>query len=648
MRLFIAEKPSLGKAIAQFLPGAGSMKSSKTHIECGDDVVTWCFGHLLEQAPPEEYDEAYKNWSFDTLPIIPPQWKLLEKDSAKDQIKAIKGLLAKASSVVNAGDPDREGQLLVDELLEHLGNKKPVKRIWLAALDEGSVRKALANLKDNSEFRTLKDSAEARSRGDWLVGMNMSRAFTLAGRRSNNAIKILSVGRVQTPTLALVVNRDLAIEKFTPKPFYGVKLAAQAAMPFSANWKPSDEVAKDEAGRVLDMAVAKAVADKVKGQTAVVESYEATDKKQAAPLPYCLSTLQAAANKKFGMSAQDVLNIAQKLYEAKVTTYPRTDCSYLPESQFTDAANVLRALRGYDDLVAKADASLRSAAWNDAKVTAHHAIVPTGIHVELSGNEALIFDLIVRAFIAQFLPAYTYRQTNITLSCAGEKFTASGKTPLNAGWRAAYGVEDEEDKEKDGEDQSQTLPSLSRGETVQVLSADVISKMTTPPPRYTEGTLIQAMTNIHQFVEEPEFKKRLKETAGIGTEATRASIIETLKNRGFVAVKGKQLISTQLGRALVAILPPAVKNPGLTGMFEQALDAIVTGEITADQFIEKQVDFVKKYVAAAQQTTIAPEHFAGALAAPSAKAAGKASGGKPAGRGGKVNIAAAMARRVQS
>lgn len=612
MRLFIAEKPSLGRAIAQFLPAKGVPRgpagSPPTHIVAGDDVVTWCFGHLLEMAEPEDYSEAFKKWDFSLLPMVPDEWRLIPKDDAKGQIKAIKALLAEADEVVNAGDPDREGQLLVDELLEHLGNSKPVKRIWLAALDETNVRKALADLRDNADYQNLKASAESRQRGDWLVGMNLTRAYTLAGRQSGYD-GVLSIGRVQTPTLALVVNRDLAIENFKPKDFFGVTASIKAAGgTFAARWKPSDSVTVDDAGRVLDKAVTDAVVAKVRGQAGTVAKFDATEKKTAAPLPFSLSSLQLAANKKLGLGAQEVLDLAQELYEAKLTTYPRTDCNYLPESQLGDAAAILAGLpEEYADLVKQADPSLKSAAWNDKKITAHHAIIPTGQLAQLKGKQAQLFDMIVRAYLAQFFPAYTYRQTSIVLDVAGETFTASGKVPLSPGWKAVFGTVDEDEDEGGKDDDKadkQTLPALKNGEAVACESASVDSKKTTPPQRFTEGTLIQAMTNIHQLVEDPELKKRLKETAGIGTEATRANILETLKKRNFLVEKGKQIISTDPARKLILALPDAVKSPGLTGLFEQVLDGIAEGRVTPAQFLAKQQEFVTKYVEQAKTATL--------------------------------------------
>jgi DNA topoisomerase-3 len=605
MRLFIAEKPSMGKEIAKNLGGKmvsqGPAGKPPTHIEVGSDVVTWCFGHLLEMAPPEHYSEAFKKWSFDTLPIEPKAFELLPKSNAKGQISAIKTLLKKATTVVNAGDPDREGQLLVDELLEHLGNTKPVQRIILQALDEASVKQALSNLQPNTapQFVGWKNAAMGRQRSDWFWGMNLTRAHTLL----SSAKGVTSIGRVQTPTLGLVVARDLAIENFRSKDFYGVSASIEGASPvFSAKWKPSDSVSVDESGRLLDRSIAQTVCDKVQGQTAFVASFEAVDKKQSAPLPYSLSSLQLAASKKLGLGAQKVLDIAQVLYEQKLTSYPRTDCPYLPESQHSGAEQIAKCLpEMYSALVKGANFSIKSGAWNDSKVTAHHGIIPTGQKANLSGDEAALYDMIVLAYLAQFYPPFVYKQTTIALEIAGEKFTASGKAPINQGWKVVFGS----DETEEGEDK-QTLPVLTPGQSLLCKSAEVEAKKTTPPLRFTEGTLIQAMTNVHQSVEDPEIKKRLKETAGIGTEATRAGIIETLKKRGFIETptsgkdKGK-LVSTPTARELIAKLPDSLKSAGVTGLFEQALESVAKGETSLDVFMEKQTAFVKKYVELAKQ-----------------------------------------------
>jgi DNA topoisomerase-3 len=609
-RLFIAEKPSLGRAIAGYLPVAGTpVGRPATHIVCGSDIVTWCFGHLLEMVEPDGYGEQYKTWRFDHLPIIPEQWKLEPKGDARHQLKVIKGLLKDCDEVVHAGDPDREGQLLVDEVLEHLGNRKPVRRIWLAALDEASVRKALADLRDNGDYAKLKASAEARQRGDWLVGMNLTRAYTLAGREQGYD-GVLSIGRVQTPTLALIVNRCMTIENFRPVDFFTVEaLVSMVAGFFKALWRPGDDITVDEAGRVLDRGIADRIRAKVEGRPVVVTKFEAKEQKQAAPLPFSLSALQAAANRRFGLGAQKVLDTAQSLYEAKLTSYPRTDCSYLPESQWAEVERVLSGLPAeYTELVEAADPKLKSGAWNDKKVTAHHAIVPTGQNPEnLSGAERQVYDLIVRAYLAQFFPPYIYRQTNITLDIEGEVFTASGRTPISPGWKVVFGEVEDEDKDEKGEEERQTLPTLQNGDQGTCEKAEVVAKKTKPPAYFTEGTLIQAMTNIHQLVDDPELKKRLRETAGIGTEATRAGIIETLKNRSFIIEKGKQLRDTPAGRKLILALPEQVKSPGLTGLFEQLLEAIAEGVISPNQFLDKQIQYVRKYVEHAMTMTMEVE-----------------------------------------
>jgi DNA topoisomerase-3 len=608
MRLFIAEKPSLGRAIAHYLPNVGKpVGSPATHLVCGPDVVTWCFGHLLEPVDPEGYGPEYKAWSFDTLPILPERWKLEPRKDAQGQIKAIRGLLKECREIVHAGDPDREGQLLVDELLDYLGNRKPVRRIWLAALDEASVRKALGDLRDNARYAGLKAAAEARQRGDWLVGMNLTRAYTLAGRRQGYD-GVLSIGRVQTPTLALVVNRCLAIENFQPKDFFTVQARiATGPGAFIATWQPGEDVPVDEAGRVLDRRSADAVRAKVEGQTARVTQFEAKVHDQPPPLPYSLATLQQAANRRHGLGAQAVLDVAQELYEAKLTSYPRTDCAHLPDSQRAEAGRVLSGLPAdYAELVRQADLALRSPAWNDGKVTAHHAVIPTGeTPRNLSERQQQVYDLIVRAYLAQFFPPYRYRETRIQLDVTGEVFAATGRTPVAQGWKAVYGRDPEgEDNDADTADR-QTLPTLKVGDTGRCEQAEVVARKTTPPPYFTEGTLIAAMVNIYQLVDDLELKKRLKETAGIGTEATRAGILETLKKRGFIVQKGKQLRDTPTGRQLIQALPEPVKSVGLTGLFEQLLKGIEEGTVLPERFLSQQAGFVRKYVDLAQSTPLA-------------------------------------------
>ena len=637
MKLFIAEKPSLGKAIAQHLPSPH--KAGNGCIECdgGKQIVTWAFGHLFEQAEPDHYTpddvpttpKGKKKWRWDELPIIPQQWVLAPKDDAKAQIKVIRDLLKKATackgSVVNAGDPDREGQLLVDEILDECGWNGSTQRIWLAALDEQSVKKALASLKDNRDYQNLKASAQARSRADWLMGMNLTRAFTLANKGSG----VLSVGRVQTPTLRLIADRDSTIEHFKPKDFFVPRIqCAKAGTGFWSAWQVRDIAGVDADNQLIDKSVAEKLAASAKASgKATVASYESKEQKQQAPLGFSLAELQKTCSAKFGMSAKDVLDTAQALYEEhKCATYPRSDCRYLPEEQFGEAGRILSGLArlGFGDLVKGADAAKKSGIWNTAKVTAHHAIIPTGSMTgSLSGRAAQVFDLIVKRYLAQFYPPYVYRATKIVLDCAAEQWAASGQVPVSPGWKVVEGKGlHPGEGSSDEEDAPVSLPVLTKGETLLVTSADVQAKQTKPPARFTDGTLIEAMSNIHKFVEDPEAKAKLKETSGIGTEATRANILETLLKRGFIERKGKQVVSTAAGRALIAALPDVLTNPVTTAQWEDVLSGIAEGRVPADLFEQKQRDFVTKLVGVAKQA-----HIQVGDARPSG--GGSGGGGKP-------------------
>jgi len=582
MRLFIAEKPSLGRAIADCLPGP--QKKGNGYIETGGGTVTWCFGHILEAAEPGDYAAKWKTWpgTPSELPIIPEIWKLTPVPKAKDQLKIIKDLLGDASEIVHAGDPDREGQLLVDEVLEYLGNKKPVLRIWLSALDEKSVRQALSSLKSNSSFAPMKNAARARAQADWLVGMNLSRAYSISARNGGNPVAVLSIGRVQTPTLSLVVSRDLEIEHFVPKDFFAVvaRIESGTSGRFDAFWTPPDNhPALDSEKRCIDRAEAERIAFRIKGQEGRLDVRK-TEKSEPPPLPWSLSSLTMDASKKYGLSAKDVLDTAQSLYEKKLTTYPRTDCEYLPENQKGEVRDILSALSkrtGYAGLTEGADPGLVSGAWNTEKVTAHHAIIPTreaGSSQTLSDREEKIFDLVCRRYLAQFYPPFRYTETVVTLLLSGEPFRATGKMPLSVGWKSVYRTDDEDDE--NGQDP--TLPPLSSGDVARCRDGTVKAKKTTPPKPYTDGTLIAAMKNVGKTLSDPGEKKILLDTDGLGTEATRAAVIEGLLYRGYIEKNKKALVSTPKGRALIAAVDPEVKSPATTALWERRLDAISNGE----------------------------------------------------------------------
>ena len=608
MTLYIAEKPSLGKAIAAQLPGP--RKAARTHIECGGGVVvTWAFGHLYEQCEPDHYlpdtvpknGKGKKKWRLDDLPIIPMEWQKVPKPEAREQLIAIRSLLKTADQVVNAGDPDREGQLLVDEILEAMHWKGPTRRIWLAALDPASVQKALADLKDNASYKPLRDAAEARARADWLVGMNLTRCYTL----KSNGQGVVSVGRVQTPTLALVVRRDAEIEQFSPTTFYVPLITFRHSNgAYRATWKPQASTdGLDAEGRLINLPDAQAIISATDHKAGTVKSFETEDGQEPPPLPFTLSKLQAVASSRHGLSAQDTLNAAQSLYEThKLTSYPRTDCPYLPESQMADARLVLAAVARVNPavvgLVQGADMSLKSSAWNDKKITSHHAIIPT-THDQvaldaLSETERAVYDLIVRAYLAQFCPPHRYTKTVTVTDCGGHEWEAKGRTQLAAGWRAILGGQ-----EKPADD-AQALLLMKVGDQVDWVDGRVDRRQTKPPARFTDGTLIAAMSSVHRLVTDPKIRARLKETSGLGTEATRAAIIEVLIKRGFIERKGKTILSTESGCILVAALPLALTDPGVTGLWEDFLSEIAAGNRTLDEFETQQQAFVVKRVEAAK------------------------------------------------
>lgn len=443
--------------------------------------------------------------------------------------------------------------------------------------------------------------------------MNATRAFTLASRRSGNG-SLLSVGRVQTPTLNLVATRDNEIKKFKPQTYYvfkgnfkGENKTFTATLQFSEN-----QQGLDSEKRLVDVNAARVLQQKVSGcKKAKVTSFETKKKEKNAPLVYSLASIQAEANAKYGYSAEQILNICQALYEKyKLTTYPRSDCEYLPTVQHADAARVLNSLSSFHpelkSLIAKADPKLKSKVWNDSKITAHHGIIPTqqiGNLSELKDDEKKVYMLIVKRYLAQFFPSAKLLATNIKLDVSGEVFACSGSVIVDSGYLAVYGGEEETTDDNDKED-SQSLPKLSVGEIVDVLNIATVTAQTKPPASFTEGTLIKAMQNIYNFVSDGPFKKVLKDGDGIGTSATRASIIAELKKKGFLELQGKKIKATPLGITLLSKLPDLCKNPVLTAMFESQLKQVESGKISYKQFEEKQKSFALQLVEKASKMTI--------------------------------------------
>lgn len=608
MKLYIAEKPSLAQVIAA---GIGGVKKKEGFIEANDSIITWCFGHLYELAPPESYDEKFKQWSLETLPILPETIKRMAKKEAKKQIGIIKKLIKSSSSIVNAGDPDREGQLLVDIVIEEAGYKGKIERIWMEALDEKSVDKALTNLKPNSDYKGLKESAEARSIADWLYGINLTRAFTVKGKETGYK-GVLSVGRVQTPTLALVVNRDRDIEGFKPVPFYSIRADFKNSdISFKGNWIVPEDKADSE-GRCINKNFAAEVIEKIKGKTANVIERKEEIKKKEAELPFSLSKLQSYCSKKFGMGAKEVLDIAQSLYEKhKATTYPRTDCRYLSDGSFDEVNETIDAIFAADKELSKIedliDRTQKGKCFNSKKITAHTAIIPTrnkaGISA-MSVKEKQVYEVVVKRYLSQFLPPYEYKAVSIITEAFDEKFSTKGKTEINKGWRILEAPLEDEKENKEEEDNSSNLDGIKKDAFVDCSEAQILDKKTTPPARFTEGSLIEGMGGIAKFVDDPEVKKRLKETAGLGTEATRAGIIETLKNRRYLEVQGKFLISAKIGREFIDIVPNMIKDPATTAQWEQVLESIENGVAQKAVFLKSQGKLVSSLVSKIKASTV--------------------------------------------
>lgn len=610
MILYIAEKPSLGRAIADVLPKPHK-KGDGFITAANGDCVSWCIGHLLEQAEPDAYDDAFKSWKLEHLPIVPQTWKLMPKTKTRSQLTVLRKLVKQASAIINAGDPDREGQLLVDEVIVYLGVKgdklNQVQRLLISDLNPQAVKRALGQLRSNREFIPLSTSALARSRADWLYGMNMTRAYTIQGRKVGYQ-GVLSVGRVQTPLLGLVVRRDDEIAYFKPKSFYEVlaHLVTDQQQTFTAKWQPSEacQPYMDEDGRVLAKGLAENVVARINGKPAQVTKIEAKDKRQNPPLPYSLSALQIDAAKRFGLSAKEVLDTCQSLYERhKLITYPRSDSRYLPKEQHALAPKVLHAvLKGAAALVDGCEApnaKLKSKAWDDSKVDAHHAIIPTEKVANLSSlssNEAKLYQHVARQYLAQFYPAYMYAETAVEVTIAGGLFTTKARQDKSLGWKQLYkrattvnqasSDSSSTSSDDDNDDTVQSLPPLVKGQILQCERGELLEKMTQAPKHFTDATLLGAMTGISRYVTNSDIKKILKETDGLGTEATRAGIIELLFKRGYLVRQGKSILATPVGVGLIRSLPESATTPDMTALWENSLDAISQKRLKYDAFMQ--------------------------------------------------------------
>lgn len=608
MILYIAEKPSVGRAVADVLPkphqkGDGFIRTAN------GDVVTWCIGHLLEQAEPDAYNPDFKKWRREHLPIVPIEWKHSVKPATQKQFNVIKKLINEADVLVNMGDPDRVGQILVDEIINYCGvpkeKREAAKRCLINDMNADAIQRALNDLRRNIDFIPLATSALARARADWLYGINMTRLCTLRGQ-SSGYNGVLSVGRVQTPVLGLVVNRDLEIENFVSKPFYDVfiDLKTDKDQIYTAKWKPSAacEPYMDEEGRLVLKKLAETVLKKVTGQPGTVVAVTEERAKQAPPLPYNLSALQIDASRRFNLNAQKTLDVCQQLYEKhKLITYPRSDCRYLPSGHFGDTHRVTQAIAktvpGLATAVEIADLSVKSKAWNDDKVSAHHAIIPTSRGVDtsrLSLDEQNIYELVARQYLMQFYPPFQYQEKQIDTEVGGGLFISRQKEVVDKGWKLL--LPERKSSSEDPEFSAVRLPEVIKGEGVLCVDGKLDEKQTSPPRHFTDASLLSAMTGIARYVTDRAIKKVLRETDGLGTEATRAGIIELLFKRDYLTKKGKEIHATDIGRRLILSLPEAMTKPDMTAHWESQLEAISEKKIKYGQFMQPMIDGLHVFI----------------------------------------------------
>lgn len=595
--LVLAEKPSVARDIAKVL------KCTKKGNGCliGEDyIVTWAIGHLITLLEPEEYDIRFKKWRYDTLPIIPEKMGLKPIDQTKIQFEIVKALInsSDVDSLICATDSGREGELIFRYIYDMAQCSKSFKRLWISSMTDAAISEGFKKLKNGEEYDNLYYSARCRSEADWLVGMNASRAFTI---RYNT---LLSIGRVQTPTLAILVQRQKEINAFVSQEYYEITADFGS---FKGTW--FDEQSKDT--KITDKNKSQEIVDKIVGKCGSIVEVEKEDKRQPAPLLYDLTELQREANKKLGFTAKKTLGIAQELYEKrKLITYPRTDSRYLSHDMVAklkyiiNKINIDKYSHYIDPLLKLKELPITKRIIDDSKVTDHHAIIPTDIRPDLSklsNDEVKVYDLIARRFISVFYPNYIYTLTRITSEVQNELFETKGKTVIQFGWMELY--KNDEKKDKDSEDGEQQLPTVNVGEEVKVEDAVIHKKKTKAPSPYTEATLLSAMENAGRFVEDEDLKEQLKE-GGLGTPATRAAIIERLIQVGYIIRKGKGLVPTEKGMKLIEIVPMELKSPETTGKWEKGLSSISKGSLTSQRFMESIKRYVKYIVQKSKEANI--------------------------------------------
>lgn len=636
--LYIAEKPDIAASMAAYLWPKDYQKLKDKHCyRKGDTTVTWAYGHILMQSMPEAYGEQFKQ--FSNYPIIPSEWKKEPSPSCKEQFTAIRKMLKDTDIVVNGGDPDREGQLLIDEILEYVGYRGKVERILINAKDDASMARAFSTIRKNDDFKNLYHAGLARERADWLVGMNLSRCYSVnAGKCGIGGV--WRIGRVKMATLALVVQREREIQNFRPVDFFTLRGEySMGGVKFSAMYVPKDDAPTDSDGRILDSIYLARILHEIEGKECKVIAVEKKSGTENAPLPYSLDTLQLEANKRYGMSPKSVLDTVQSLYEKKYVSYPRSDCNYIPTSQHADAGRILAGLRDYGiEGMSIADITIQSKAFDDRKISAHHAIIPTGLPPNsLSEWEAKIYDLIAKRYLVQFCKPCMFDTVKFQIETQGHLFAGSGKVITSLGWKEVIQGEKDDDLTTDNRWNSEsrvelapTMPSRDRGRP-EVNLASTISlppisvgdilmpptyaidtKQTQPPKRFTEGTLLAAMTNIWRFVSpnNPN-RERLKDCKGIGTPATRDTIITEL----MADKSGKTSISpciaktksglqpTAFGCCLIDNVDETLTKPDFTATMEYKLTEIAEGRLSLRSFEYEIINLVNKNIDFAEHTT---------------------------------------------
>lgn len=600
--LVIAEKPSVARDIARVL---GCSKKNNSYIEGRDYVVTWALGHLVTLADPEEYGEQYKTWRLDTLPMLPGRWKLVVIKQTSRQYHAVKEQIFRKdiSDIIIATDAGREGELVARWILEKAGNRKPLKRLWISSVTDKAIREGFSHLRPGKDYEDLYHAAVARAEADWEVGINATRALTCKYNAQ------LSCGRVQTPTLAMIAAREEEIKKFVPKPYYGLK-AVVKGIPFT--WAD----AKTNSGRTFDKSRIEAIYKNAESKIRITEVKKKA-KKTYSPALYDLTALQKEASQRYGYPAKETLNIMQRLYENhKVLTYPRTDSRYLT----TDMTGTLKerlkacAVGPYRKAASrlsmqeiKADKSF----VNNAKVSDHHAIIPTEQFVQLehmSNDERKIYDLVIRRFLAVLSPACEYEEISLTGMIGNETFRAKGSQILKAGWREIYDADWEDFEDEEVPDNSGTTgsasqaaatwPDIREGNELPVISLSITEGKTKPPAYFTEGTLIAAMENPARYMQHKDqtLARTLGETGGLGTVATRADIIEKLFGSFLMEKKGAEIHITSKGKQLLSLVPPDLKSPELTAQWELRLKSISQGRESQDKFMAEIEDYTKSLI----------------------------------------------------